>query len=105
MDELFGVSMTLIMWVLLGILGVALSAVAYVVLRSRVMFLIGLRNMPRRVAQTTLEPISNRSGLTSEALAEWLRNPRDEWRRPDPSPGTPPPDDSPIFPPDVVPPS
>ncbi|MCH7700034.1 MAG: ABC transporter permease, partial [Chloroflexi bacterium] len=54
MDSLFGLSMTLIMWVLLGILGVALSVVLYVVLRSRVMFLMGLRNMPRRRAQTTL---------------------------------------------------
>ena len=54
MDTLFGLSMTLIMWVLLGILGLAVSVVLYVVLRSRVMFLMGLRNMPRRGAQTTL---------------------------------------------------
>ncbi len=54
MDTLFGLSMTIIMWVLLGILGAAVSVVFYVVVRSRVMFLMGLRNMPRRVAQTTL---------------------------------------------------
>lgn len=65
--------------------------------------LVVLSNDGRRVAQTTLEPISDRSGLTSEALAAWLREPRDEWRRPEPSPGTPPPDDSPIFPPEVIP--
>ena len=54
MDSLFGLSMTIIMWVLLGILGLAVSVVLYVVLRSRVMFLMGLRNMPRRMAQTVL---------------------------------------------------
>lgn len=70
---------------------------------ERIATLVVLSNDGRRVAQTTLEPISDRSGLTSEALAQWLRNPRDEWRRPEPSPGTPPPDDSPIFPPEVVP--
>ena len=54
MDSLFGLSMNIIMWVLLGILGLAVSGVLYVVLRSRVMFLMGVRNMPRRMAQTTL---------------------------------------------------
>ncbi|MCH7580337.1 MAG: FtsX-like permease family protein [Chloroflexi bacterium] len=54
MDSLFGLSMNIIMWVLLGILGLAVSVVLYVVLRSRVMFLMGVRNMPRRMAQTTL---------------------------------------------------
>lgn len=54
MDALFGLSMDLIMVVLLGLLAVALAAVAYVVLRSRIMFLIGLRNIPRRPAQTVL---------------------------------------------------
>ena len=54
MDELFGISMTLIMFVLLGALAVSLSVVLYVVVRNRVMFLIGVRNMPRRRAQTTL---------------------------------------------------
>ncbi|MCI0777255.1 MAG: FtsX-like permease family protein [Chloroflexi bacterium] len=54
MDSLFGISMTVIMWVLLGILGLAVGVVLYVVLRSRVMFLMGLRNIPRRGAQTTL---------------------------------------------------
>ena len=54
MDSLFGVSMTLIMFVLLGALAVSLSVVLYVVVRNRVMFLIGVRNMPRRVARTVL---------------------------------------------------
>src|SRR5690606_33151723 len=30
----------------------------------------------RRLARTTLEPISSGAGLTPEALAEWLRRPR-----------------------------
>ena len=54
MDNLFGVSMTLIMYVLLGALAVSLSVVLYVVVRNRVMFLLGVRNMPRRVARTVL---------------------------------------------------
>ncbi|MCH8901026.1 MAG: FtsX-like permease family protein, partial [Chloroflexi bacterium] len=54
MDSLFGVSMTLIMYVLLGALAVSLSVVLYVVVRNRVMFLLGVRNMPRRVARTVL---------------------------------------------------
>ncbi|MCH8949268.1 MAG: ABC transporter permease, partial [Chloroflexi bacterium] len=54
MDSMFGLSMNIIMWVLLGALGVALSVVGYVIVRSRVMFIMGVRNMPRRMAQTTL---------------------------------------------------
>ncbi len=45
MDDLFGLSMTLIMLVLLAILGLALLSIGYVVLRSRVMFLMGIRNI------------------------------------------------------------
>ena len=54
MSELFGVSMTLIMYVLLALLGVSLASVAYVGLRNRVMFKLGVRNIPRRTAQTVL---------------------------------------------------
>lgn len=54
MDELFGVSMDLIMFVLLALLAVALSTVALIALRNRVMFKLGVRNLPRRRAQTTL---------------------------------------------------
>ena len=54
MDEFFGLSMTTIMIVLLTVLAVCLSAVAYVALRNRILFLMGLRNMPRRMAQTVL---------------------------------------------------
>ena len=54
MDELFGISMNYIMLGLLGLLGISLASVGYVVLRNRIMFLMGLRNMPRRLAQTVL---------------------------------------------------
>ena len=54
MDEMFGVSMNAIMYVLLGILGVCLCSVLYVVLRNRIMFQMGIRNIPRRAAQTVL---------------------------------------------------
>jgi len=53
-NELFGLSMTYIMIALLVLLAVALSSVAWVALRNRVMFFIGLRNIPRRRAQTVL---------------------------------------------------
>lgn len=77
---------------------------------DRISTLVVLDGMARRVAQTTLEPISNRTGLTSEALATWLRDPRDPWRRPDrpdplgssPGPVESPPDDSPLFPPEIL---
>lgn len=54
MKEFFGVDMTWIMLALLGLLAVALGTVGWVFLRNRVMFMIGVRNIPRRRAQTTL---------------------------------------------------
>ncbi len=54
MDALFGIPMNSIMIVLLALLAVSLASVAYVALRNRIIFLIGLRNIPRRVAQTVL---------------------------------------------------
>ncbi len=54
MDSLFGVPMDVIMYALLGALGVALAVVLYVIVSNRVMFRIGVRNIPRRKAQTVL---------------------------------------------------
>ena len=54
MNDLFGLSMTYIMIGLLIVLAVALSTVAWVALRNRVLFFIGVRNIPRRRAQTIL---------------------------------------------------
>ncbi len=54
MDSLFGIPMNAIMVVLLVLLGISLATVGVVALRSRVMFMVGLRNIPRRLAQTVL---------------------------------------------------
>ncbi len=54
MNEVFGVSMTSIMLVLLALLAVCLLSVAWVAWRRPVIFKLGVRNIPRRRAQTTL---------------------------------------------------
>lgn len=54
MKALFGVPMDTIMYVLLGCLAVALASVAYIFFRNRMMFNMGLRNLPRRGLQTVL---------------------------------------------------
>jgi putative ABC transport system permease protein len=53
-DELFGLSMNYIMLGLVAGFLVSLAVVAYVVLRNRIMFKMGVRNIPRRMAQTVL---------------------------------------------------
>jgi putative ABC transport system permease protein len=53
-DSLFGLSMNAIMVAMLVLLGISLSTVVFVALRNRLLFIIGLRNIPRRVAQTVL---------------------------------------------------
>ncbi len=54
MDDLFGISMTTIMLVLLALLAVCLLSVAWVAWRRPVIFKLGVRNIPRRRAQTSL---------------------------------------------------
>src|SRR5688572_20715354 len=54
MDELFTVPMDWIMYVLLALLGTSFLGLAYIALTNRIMFKMGLRNIPRRRAQTTL---------------------------------------------------
>lgn len=54
MSELFGLSMTYIMIALLCVLAVALGTIGYVLVRNRIMFMVGVRNIPRRRAQTVL---------------------------------------------------
>ncbi len=54
MDDLFGISMTTIMLVLLTLLAVCLLSVAWVAWRRPVIFKLGVRNIPRRRAQTSL---------------------------------------------------
>ncbi|MEO8538235.1 MAG: FtsX-like permease family protein [bacterium] len=54
MNELFGVSMNVIAGVCVGITLGILLIVAYIAWRNPVMFKLGLRNIPRRKAQTAL---------------------------------------------------
>ena len=54
MSELFGLSMNIIMYVLLAIFGVCIATVGFIFLTNRVMFKMGLRNIPRRGLQTGL---------------------------------------------------
>ncbi len=54
MEDLFGVKMDWIMYVLLAIFLPVLAAVGFMALRNRVMLKMGLRNIPRRKAQTAL---------------------------------------------------
>ncbi len=54
MDELFGLSMNVIMIVVVAITAVIFALLLYVALRNPVMFKTGLRNIPRRPAQTIL---------------------------------------------------
>ena len=54
MEELFGVSMNTIAAVVVAITAVILALLAFVAVRNPVMFKTGLRNIPRRRAQTTL---------------------------------------------------
>jgi hypothetical protein len=54
MNELFGISMTTIMVALLAALGVCVLAVAAIALVNPMMVRLGLRNIPRRRAQSVL---------------------------------------------------
>jgi putative ABC transport system permease protein len=53
-DELFGLSMQTIMYVLLGVFAVSVLSVGYTALTNRHMFKMGIRNLPRRGLQTGL---------------------------------------------------
>ena len=54
MEELFGLSMNVIMVALLAIFLVIMSVVVFMAWRNRIMLKLGLRNIPRRRAQTVL---------------------------------------------------
>jgi putative ABC transport system permease protein len=54
MDSIFGVSIDSILNVLIAVVAVALVWLVRLVLRRRVIFTIGVRNLPRRPAQTIL---------------------------------------------------
>src|ERR671923_770413 len=54
MDEIFGLPIAGIMVVLLALLALCLLSVAWVAWRRPVIFKLGVRNIPRRKAQTIL---------------------------------------------------
>src|SRR5215218_268464 len=54
MNDIFGIPMAGLMMVLLALLAICLSGVAFVAWRKPVIFKLGVRNIPRRKAQTTL---------------------------------------------------
>jgi putative ABC transport system permease protein len=54
MDALFGLSMNTIMVVLLAIFGVCMAVVTMIFLANRIVFMMGVRNIPRRPSQTVL---------------------------------------------------
>jgi putative ABC transport system permease protein len=54
MDSMFGISMNTIMFVLLGLLAFTLAVTLLIFVRNRIAFMMGLRNIPRRLAQSTL---------------------------------------------------
>src|SRR5215203_5268457 len=54
MNEIFGISMTSIMVTLVSLLAICLITVAWVAWRRPVIFKMGMRNIPRRRAQTIL---------------------------------------------------
>ncbi len=54
MEKIFGIPMTSIMFALLAAFGLCLGVGAWILLRHRIIFRMGLRNVPRRPAQTVL---------------------------------------------------
>ena len=54
MEELFGLSMNILMYVLLAIFTVILLVIAAMAIRNPILLKLGLRNIPRRRAQTIL---------------------------------------------------
>lgn len=66
---------------------------------ERIATLVVLDAQGERVAQTTLEPLSNHRPLTSDALAGWLRHPIDHWQNTGEQPSE---DQPPVFPAEIV---
>jgi ABC-type lipoprotein release transport system permease subunit len=54
MNKLFGIPMTNIMYVMVGLFAISLAGILAVFISNRTMFRMGLRNIPRRRAQSTL---------------------------------------------------
>jgi putative ABC transport system permease protein len=54
MNEIFGVSLTTIAIVMLVLFGIVAVVVVALALRNRIMFKLGVRNIPKRPTQTAL---------------------------------------------------
>ena len=54
MEELFGLSMNVLMMVVLAIFLAAMAVLTVLALRNRIMLKLGLRPIPRRLGQTVL---------------------------------------------------
>ncbi len=54
MDELFGLPTIQLMWIVVAIAGVAAAVIAFIFLKRPILVRMGLRNLPRRRAQTVL---------------------------------------------------
>ena len=54
MTDFLGVPMAVVMWILVALLALALVSVVWVAVRQRILFEIGLRNIPRRRARSIL---------------------------------------------------
>src|SRR5690554_6303427 len=54
MDNIFGISVMSILYVLLVVLAICLLSVGYIAWRNRVIFKMAVRNIPRRKTQSIL---------------------------------------------------
>ena len=54
MEEIFGISMDVLMYVFLGAFLITISVVMVLAMRNRIILKLGLRNIPRRRGQTVL---------------------------------------------------
>ena len=89
MEELFGLSMTTLMYVLLGVVLTCMAVLGVLAARNRIMLKMGLRPIPRRPGQTALiimgvmlsTVIMAAAFGTGDTLSHSIRNGAVEWLR------------------------
>ena len=89
MEELFGLSMTTLMYVLLGVVLASVAVLGVLAARNRIMLKMGLRPIPRRPGQTALiimgvmlsTVIMAAAFGTGDTLSYSIRNGAVEWLR------------------------
>ena len=87
MEELFGLSMTTLMYVLLGVVLISMAVLGVLAARNRIMLKMGLRPIPRRPGQTALiimgvmlsTVIMAAAFGTGDTLSHTIRNGAVEW--------------------------